>query len=114
MLFRGADNRTDCRCALATRPRSFGHTPGFGYLLDPNGDPRGQMLISLAKTYGRPNKVELAKRLIQASHALTGEYSDLDFGLVAFTRALGLSSEAPLAKLTLVRTIGRIAQPTEQ
>lgn len=114
LLFRDADNVTDCRRVVATRLRSFGHIPGFGHQLYPDGDPRGQKLISLAKTYGRPREVELAKRLIQASHSLTGEYPNLDFGLVVFTRALGLSSEAPIAIFALGRTIGWIAHATEQ
>ena len=114
MLFRDAHKMTDCRQLVATRLRSFGHIPGFGHQLYPDGDPRGQKLISLAKTYGRPREVELAKRLIQASHALTGEYPNLDFGLAIFARALGLSSEAPIAIFALGRTIGWIAHATEQ
>jgi citrate synthase len=114
MLFRDAHKMTDCRQLVATRLRSFGHIPGFGHQLYPNGDPRGQKLISLAKTYGRPREVELAKRLIQASHALTGEYPNLDFGLAILARALGLSSEAAIAIFALGRTVGWIAHATEQ
>lgn len=114
MLFRDADKMTDCRRVVAARLRSFGHIPGFGHPLYPDGDPRGQKLISLAKAYGRPREVELAKRLIQASQALTGEYPNLDFGLAIFARALGLSSEAPIAIFALGRTIGWIAHATEQ
>jgi citrate synthase len=114
MLFRDAHKVPDCRRLVATRLRSFGHVPGFGHQLYPHGDPRAQKLISLAKTYGRPREVELAKRLIQASHALTGDYPNLDFGLVVFARALGLSSEAPIAIFALGRTVGWIAHAIEQ
>jgi len=114
MLFRDAHKLADCRQVLATRLRSFGHIPGFGHQLYPNGDPRAQKLISLAKTYGRPREVELAKRLILASHALTGDYPNLDFGLTVFARALGLSSEAPIAVFALGRTVGWIAHAIEQ
>ena len=114
MLFRDATEMADCRQLVATRLRSFGYVPGFGHQLYPDGDPRGQKLISLAKTYGRPREVESAKRLIQASHALTGEYPNLDFGLAVFARALSLSSEAPIAIFALGRTLGWIAHATEQ
>jgi citrate synthase len=114
MLFRDAYKLADCRQLVATRLRSFGHVPGFGHQLYPEGDPRAQKLISLAKTYGRPREVELAKRLIQASHALTGDYPNLDFGLAVFARALGLSSEAPIAIFALGRTVGWIAHAIEQ
>jgi len=87
---------------------------GFGHQLYPNGDPRAKKLVSLAKAYGRPTKVEVAKRLIQASHALTGDHPNLDFGLVMFAPALQLSSEAPMAIFALGRTIGWIAHATEQ
>ena len=114
MLFRDAHKMADCRQVLVTRLGSFGHIPGFGHQLYPNGDPRAQKLISLAKTYGRPKEVELAKRLIQASHALTGDFPNLDFGLAVFARALGLSSEAPIAIFALGRTVGWIAHAIEQ
>jgi citrate synthase len=38
----------------------------------------------------------------------------LDFGLVVFARALGLSSEAPIAIFALGRTVGWIAHAIEQ
>ena len=114
MLFRVAKEMADCRRLVGTRLRSSGHVPGFGHQLYPDGDPRGQKLISLAKTYGRPREVELAKRLIQASHALTGDYPNLDFGLAVFARALSLSSEAPIAIFALGRTVGWIAHAIEQ
>lgn len=114
MLFRDAQNASDYRQLVAARLRSFGHVPGFGHPLYPDGDPRAQKLITLAKTYGRPTEVELAKRLIQASHALTGDYPNLDFGLAMFARALRLSSEAPMAIFALGRTIGWIAHASEQ
>src|SRR5215472_5611538 len=114
MLFRDAHKMADCRQVLAARLRSFGYIPGFGHQLYPNGDPRAKKLISLANTYGRPREVELAKRLILASHALTGDYPNLDFGLTVFARALGLSSEAPIAVFALGRTVGWIAHAIEQ
>lgn len=114
MLFSDAQEMADCRQLIAKRLRSFGHVPGFGHQLYPDGDPRGQKLISLAETYGRPREVELATRLIQASRELTGDYPNLDFGLAMLARALGLSSEAPIAIFALGRTVGWIAHAIEQ
>ncbi|HKW35239.1 MAG TPA: citrate synthase family protein [Candidatus Acidoferrum sp.] len=114
MLFRDAQKTPDSRQLLAARLRSFGFVPGFGHQLYPAGDPRAQKLIGIAKTHGRPTEVELAKRLIQASHALTGGYPNLDFGLVMFARALRLPLEAPIAIFALGRTVGWIAHAIEQ
>jgi len=114
ILFRQAVRARDCRPIVAKRLRLFGHVPGFGHRLYPKGDPRAQKLICLAQTYGRPSEVELAKRLVQAAHDLTGEHPNLDFGLVTAARALQLYSEAPIAIFALGRTVGWIAHAIEQ
>ena len=49
MLFRDAQNSSDCRQLVAARLRSFGYVPGFGHQLYPDGDPRAQKLIALPK-----------------------------------------------------------------
>ena len=113
-LFRDAAKTRDCRKLVAERLRSLGHVPGFGHPLYPEGDPRARKLISLAKMYGSPAEVELAKRLIQATHALTDEHANLDFGLAAFSRALQLPPEAPISIFALGRTVGWIAHAIEQ
>ena len=114
MLFREAQSTSGCRELVSARLRSFGYVPGFGHQLYPGGDPRARKLISVAKAYGRPTEVELATRLIHASHALIGDYPNLDFGLAMFARALRLSSEAPIAIFALGRTVGWIAHAIEQ
>ena len=114
MLFRDARKSFDCRQLIAARLRSLGSVPGIGHPLYPAGDPRAQKLISIAKRYGGPKEVELAKRLTQAAHALTEDYPNLDFGLAVFARALRLPSEAPIAIFALGRTVGWIAHAIEQ
>jgi citrate synthase len=114
ILFREAERARDCRPIVAKRLRLFGYVPGFGHQLYPKGDPRAQKLISLAQTYGRQTEVELAKRLVQAAHDLTGEHPNLDFGLVTAARTLQLYSEAPMAIFALGRTVGWIAHAIEQ
>lgn len=113
-LFREAVETHRPRDVLAKRLRLFGGLPGFGHPLYPNGDPRAQMLISLAKSKGRGSAVESAKSLIQAARALTGEYPNLDFGLVTLARALDLPSGSPIALFALGRSIGWIAHAIEQ
>jgi citrate synthase len=114
ILFRQAGDTHGCCQAVAERLRSFGHIPGFGHPLYPDGDPRAQKLISLAKMYGRPTKVEAANRLIEAAHRLTGERPNLDFGLATFARAVQLPPEAPIAIFALGRAVGWIAHAIEQ
>ena len=114
ILFREAERVRDCRPIVAKRLRLLGRVPGFGHQLYPQGDPRAQKLISLAQTYGRHAEWELAKRLVQAAHDLTGERPNLDFGLVMAARALQLHSKAPMAIFALGRTVGWIAHAIEQ
>ena len=113
-LFRDAEDVRDCRQVVATRLQSLGYIPGFGQPLYPEGDPRGAMLLSLAKIYGSVEKTELARRLIQAAYSVSGERPNLDFGLAAFARAFRLPSEAPIAIFALGRTVGWIAHAIEQ
>jgi citrate synthase len=51
---------------------------------------------------------------MQAARALTGEYPNLDFGLVSLARALDLPSASPIALFALGRSIGWIAHAIEQ
>jgi citrate synthase len=113
-LFREAEKTRQRREILAKRLRSFGALPGFGHRLYPGGDPRARLLISLARMHGRGSAVELSNSLILAARALTGEYPNLDFGLVTLARTLDLPSESPIALFALGRTVGWIAHAIEQ
>lgn len=113
-LFRDAEEMRDCRKVVAARLQSLGYVPGFGHQLYPEGDPRADKLLFLAKMYGSEEEVELARRLIQAAHTVTGERPNLDFGLATFARALELPSEAPIAIFALGRTVGWTAHAIEQ
>jgi len=113
-LFRDAEEMRDCRKVVAARLQSLGYVPGFGHPLYPEGDPRGEKLLCLAKMYGSEEEVELARRLIQAAHTVTGERPNLDFGLATLARALELPSESPIAIFALGRTVGWIAHAIEQ
>jgi len=113
-LFREAEETHQHRDVLGKRLRLLGGLPGFGHPLYPSGDPRPQMLISLAKSKGRGSAVELADSLIQAARLLTGEYPSLDFGLVTLARALDLPSGSPIALFALGRSVGWIAHAIEQ
>lgn len=113
-LFQEAQQTHELRDVLAKRLRVSGGMPGFGHPLYPGGDPRARLLISLAKTYGRGSAVGVANGLIQAAQELTGEYPNLDFGLVTLARSVGLPSEAPIALFALGRTVGWIAHAIEQ
>lgn len=113
-LFRDAEQVRDCRKVVAARLQSLGYIPGFGHQLYPEGDPRAEKLLLLAKMYESEVQGKLTRRLIQAAHTLAGERPNLDFGLAAFARALALPSEAPIAIFGLGRTIGWIAHAIEQ
>jgi len=52
--------------------------------------------------------------MVRAAQSLTGEYPNLDFGLVTLTRALDLPPESSIALFALGRTVGWIAHAIEQ
>jgi citrate synthase len=113
-LFREAEQTRRCRKVLADRLRLSEGLPGFGHRLYPNGDPRGSLLISLAKTHGRSSVVEVADSLIRTAHSMTGDFPNLDFGLVTLARALDLPPGSSTALFALGRVVGWIAHAIEQ
>ena len=69
---------------VAARLRSLGYVPGFGHQLYPDRDSERSEADYLRQNLWPTEEVELAKRLIRASHALTSNYPNLDFGLTMF------------------------------
>jgi citrate synthase len=99
---------------VANRLRRGERLPGFGHPFYPDGDPRGAMLLSMARDMGNSSQVELIWALVDAASEMTGERPTLDFGLVALARALRLPGGSSLAIFALGRTIGWIAHAIEQ
>jgi citrate synthase len=99
---------------VANRLRRGERLPGFGHPFYPDGDPRGAMLISVARNLGNPSQVELIEALVEAVLEMTGEHPTLDFGLAALAKALRLPAGSALAIFALGRTMGWIAHAIEQ
>lgn len=113
-LFREAEQAHRCRKVLADRLRLSEGLPGFGHKLYPNGDPRASLLISLAKSHGKNSVLEVANSLTRAAYTLTGDFPNLDFGLVTLARALDLPPGSSTALFALGRIVGWIAHAIEQ
>jgi citrate synthase len=113
-LFREGARAHRARDVLGQHLRSSGGLAGFGHPAYPKGDPRAQALIGLARKYGARSACDAAEQFIQAARRLTGDFPNLDFGLVTLARALGLPPDAPIALFALGRTIGWIAHAIEQ
>lgn len=92
--------------AVANRLRRGDSLPGFGHFLYPEGDPRGQYLIDAALAAAPDSSAASVVRTTRDTVlAQVGQEANLDFGLVAASRILGLPSGAPL----LIFALGRIA-----
>lgn len=98
------------RRALLERLARGESLPGFGHPLYPAGDPRAAPLLAHARAFGGRAASELAELAAE----LTGEHPNLDFGLVALTRALGARDEMASALFALGRTAGWVAHVLEQ
>lgn len=89
--------------------------PGFGHPLYPEGDPRVPPLLELAGELApRGNRLATLRAVMQAMQRAGREPPNLDFGLVAIVRALGLPRGAATALFAVGRTAGWIAHALEQ
>jgi citrate synthase len=105
----------DAREVIASRLRRGEIVPGFGHPLYPNGDPRGDALLSaVAEAYPSSEASKLAREVVGAAGDLMGERPNVDFALVVLARALGLPPGAALALFALGRTVGWIGHAIEQ
>ena len=88
---------------------------GFGHPLYPHGDPRGQMLLEVAREVAprsRPVRVCLALVDTMARGGRGG--ATIDVGLVALASALGLRPGAALGIFAVARCAGWVAHALEQ
>jgi len=105
----------DAREVIASRLRRGEVVPGFGHSLYPDGDPRGDALLSaVAEAYPSSEASKLASEVVGAAGDLMGERPNVDFALVVLARALGLPPGAALALFALGRTVGWIGHAIEQ
>ena len=96
------------RQVITARLRRGEALPGFGHPLYPDGDPRGLALIS------RLPMADPHRAIAAAVDALGGEPPNIDFGLVAVARCLGLPAGAAFTLFAIGRSIGWIAHALEQ
>jgi citrate synthase len=109
--------KTPERAAAAVQARtSRGETiPGFGHPLYPGGDPRVPPLLEAARELaGDSDRLATAHAVAAAMHRARREPPNLDFGLVAVVRALGLRRGSASALFAIGRLAGWIAHAIEQ
>ncbi|HEX4335511.1 MAG TPA: citrate synthase family protein [Polyangiaceae bacterium] len=89
--------------------------PGFGHPLYPAGDPRVAPLLEAASSAAtRPRALATVLAVAGAMKRARRDLPNLDYGLVAVTRALGLPRGAASALFALGRTAGWVAHALEQ
>jgi len=103
---------SDVAGLLHDRLRRGEGLPGFGHNLYPDGDPRGRLLLDQLRRAGFTDPV--AESVEQAVFDLTGERPNVDYGLVAVTRAMRMPPGSALTLFALGRTIGWIGHAIEE
>ena len=89
--------------------------PGFGHPLYPEGDPRGALLIELARAQGASSEAaKTAFALLDAMQRGGHPAPTLDAGLVTLCVCLGLPSGSAAAMFALGRSAGWVAHVLEQ
>jgi len=88
---------------------------GFGHRLYPQGDPRGALLLDVARSLGRPSpRLATLLEIVRVMHEGGHEAPTLDAGLVAITSALRLPAGSAIVLFAIGRTAGWIAHAIEQ
>lgn len=103
---------------LERRTRRGDPLPGFGHPLYPAGDPRARLLLDTAQRLSE-RRVGLRKRLaavmgIAKVMQRQGLPPNVDFGLVALTRALEMKPGSAALLFALARSAGWVAHILEQ
>ncbi|BDI29798.1 hypothetical protein CCAX7_18490 [Capsulimonas corticalis] len=100
---------------LAARLRRGEAIPGFGHHLYPEGDPRGRLLLEMAKEAAPGSSANaLVDAVVQEARAMLGEHPTIDLGLVALCGALGLPPGSALTLFELGRSVGWIGHAIEE
>jgi citrate synthase len=103
------------REVIAARDRRGDAIPGFGHRLYPDGDPRvDPMLASAREIAGASPRLRTLLAVADAMRRAGREPPNLDFGLVAVVRALGLKRGTAAALFALGRCAGFVAHVLEQ
>ncbi len=97
------------------RARRGDPVEGFAHPLYPAGDPRGAMLLDLARGLApRSPRVATCLALVEAMEQGGSSGATLDLGLVALCAALGLREGAAVGLFAVARCAGWVAHALEQ
>lgn len=103
------------RAALTERLRQGARIGGFGHPLYQHGDPRAAALLEmLGERFPRSAELRFVREFARVATALTGEQPNVDFGLAALSRVLGLPAASGLTLFAIGRTIGWLGHAIEQ
>ena len=114
-LFQEAATPAQAAGTIASRLRRGEAIPGFGHPLYPEGDPRGQALLTMIEAaYGDNEGLGLARALETAVCHSIGLKPTIDFALVTLSQALNLPPGSALTLFALGRIVGWIGHANEQ
>src|SRR5690606_34076690 len=88
--------------------------PGFNHPLYPDGDPRAEFLLNLARQLAGDKALQDIQRTIDDAKAGSGQLPSIELGLVAVARALKLPRRGASALWAVGRSIGWVAHVIEQ
>ena len=114
-LLREVGEPTEAAAVVSGRLQRGEGIPGFGHRLYAEGDPRGRLLLAMARDL-RPQSpaVALSTAVAGTVQDVLGERPTVDFGLVTAAEALALPAGSALALFAIGRTIGWIGHALEQ
>jgi citrate synthase len=114
-LFREVESQGETYAVLRERLQRGETLAGFGHRLYPDGDPRGRALLEMLQERLPTNSETVrAIEIAEVAEQLQGLRPNIDFGLVALTRAIRRPPGTALALMAFGRIAGWVAHANEE
>ncbi|MFZ3032584.1 MAG: citrate synthase family protein [Parvibaculum sp.] len=108
-------HRQDLDDAVLARLRNGDPVPGFGHPLYPDGDPRGQALMSMMRqSFSDDPAFQRSQRIMDVMEEAAGVKPSIDFAIGALSNTLRMLPGAGLAIFVMGRTAGWVGHAIEQ
>ncbi len=92
----------------------YGHLPGFGQVIYPQGDPRAVVVLDMLRATGQHPGLDLVEQFIASARRRSLPAPNVDLALAALGLVSGMPPDAGEAIFTIARIVGWLAHALEE